>query len=206
MNSIEMLAWLKERVEPIADICGRNAYRCSAYLTDGVYLPCVLVCEAKAYVELAIKRLEETRSNGVTDPQSIVPGYYPRIVESFVTGQASVPPWDIAKLELSPFAIPLTRLRDIRGETSMSWTAFAGIMDDGAEFSFGTTYTTEFFNMPAGYSAGRIARIIPHRNEIQPVYRERPFFTCFLEDVTLGKFRLDESDAQPNTARQSRAG
>ncbi len=39
--------------------------------------------------------------------------------------------WDIERVESSPFAIPADRMAEIKGETSMSWTAFAGVMDDG---------------------------------------------------------------------------
>ncbi len=69
--------------------------------------------------------------------------------------------YDIRELAPSPFAIPLARMREIKGETSMSWTAFTAAMSDGAEFRFGTTFLTEFFDMPPGYTATNIAKITP---------------------------------------------
>ena len=63
----------------------------------------------------------------------------------------------------------------------MSWTQFVAVMKDGREFSFGTTYSTEFFNMPDGYTAKDVAKILPHETRGDPTYRERPFFNCYLD-------------------------
>lgn len=98
---------------------------------------------------------------------------YRDVVKSFVTSGNCVKSYDIDQLEKSPFAIPLARFIEIRGETSMGWTQFTAVMKDGREFAFGTTYLTEFFHMPDGY----IVKIIPHKAETA-VMRERPFFTC----------------------------
>ena len=67
----------------------------------------------------------------------------------------------------------------------MSWTEFAAVMDDGKEFFFATTYSREFFNMPEGYRARSIKKIIPHesRKATEPIYRERPFFECFVDGL-----------------------
>jgi hypothetical protein len=43
----------------------------------------------------------------------------------------------------------------------MGWTEFHVIVDDDAEFIVCTTFNTEFFSMPSGYSASRIMRIRP---------------------------------------------
>lgn len=69
--------------------------------------------------------------------------------------------YDIRELAPSPFAIPLARVREIGGETSMSWTAFTVTRSDGSQFQFGTTFLTEFFEMPPGYSATDITKITP---------------------------------------------
>jgi hypothetical protein len=157
-------------------------------MKDGLYLPCVLFREAQAHGDLAIRRFEESRKSGVTDPNNIAPGYYPRIAKHFVTSGNHVNLYDLDRVEVSPFVIPIERLMEIRGETKMGWTAFAAIMDDGKEFSFGTSFLTEFFNMPDGYTPDRIKQIIPHRNEVKPVYREKPFFVCFVDNVEFGTF------------------
>ena len=112
---------------------------------------------------------------------------YRAIVQSFVTKGNTVNDYDLRQLSLSPYAIPLSRIREIKGETSMSWAEFYAIMIDGKEFRFGTTFLTEFFDMPSGYSTANIAKIVPAvRGEParqEHVYREKPFFTCYVEGL-----------------------
>ena len=173
MNVVDIMHWARQHGDPIPDICHRLSYRCSAYLVDGTYLPCVQLREAGSQTDLAVKRLQEVQNDR-------------RIIASFVNEGNRVSAHEIGRLERSPYSIPLERLKEVRGETSMSWTAFAAVMDDGREFSFGTSYSMEFFEMPQGYDGRRIQTIVPHRNQEQPVYREKPFFVCFLEKVQLG--------------------
>jgi len=188
MKDDEIIYWVRNEIKPIADSSGKNAFRCSAYMKDGLYLPCILFREAQAHGDLAIRRFEQSQKSGVTDPNNLT-NYYPRLVKHFVTAGNRVNLYDLDRVEPSPFVIPIERLMEIHGETRMSWTAFAGIMDDDREFSFGTTFLMEFFNMPEGYSGNRISKIIPHRNETKPVYREKPFFTCFVDNVEFGNFK-----------------
>lgn len=183
MQQDELRDLLRSEFEPVIDYRGDTAYRCAVVLRDEVHLPCVVFKSAEAEVQLAIRRFEETRNNGVQTPGMIQPGHYPTIVKSFVSDGNRLASWDIKEVKPSPYALSPARLKEIKGETSMSWTAFAGIMDDGKEFSFGTTWATEFFDMPEGYSADRVVEIIPHRSETKPVYRDRPFFTCFVEKL-----------------------
>jgi hypothetical protein len=80
------------------------------------------------------------------------------------------------------------RMQEINGETSMSWTQFTVRMKDGAEFEFGTAFNMQFFNMPNGYSGSDIAKIIPAtrgtaRNSGAVLFRERPFFSCFIDGI-----------------------
>jgi hypothetical protein len=35
--------------------------------------------------------------------------------------------------------------------------------------------------MPPGYTAQDVVRILPDEARGEPVYRDRPFFTCYLE-------------------------
>ena len=69
----------------------------------------------------------------------------------------------------------------------MSWTEFYAIMRDGKEFRFGTTFLTEFFDMPTGYSAADITKIIPAVRDERPrqekIYREKPCFTCYVDGL-----------------------
>lgn len=152
-----------------------------ATMTDGMNLPCVVIESASRTADLALKRFEETRKS--SDPHS----GHRAIVTSFVTKGNSVNDYDLKELTPSSFAIPFLRMKEIEGETSMSWTEFSAVMKDGAEFRFGTTFTIEFFDMPSGYSATDIVKIIPAvRGEIsrqEHIYREKPFFTCYVEGL-----------------------
>ena len=182
MRQQDIVAFVKKNVEPLPSWPPYGErFRVAAMLTDGTYLPCVVVESASRTVDLAIKRFEETWKS--SDPYM----GYRAIVRSFVTQGNAVNDYDLRELSLSPFAIPLARVREIGGETSMSWTEFYATMRDGREFRFGTTFLTEFFDMPEGYSATDITRIVPAVRGEQPraerIYRERPFFTCFVEGL-----------------------
>ena len=69
----------------------------------------------------------------------------------------------------------------------MGWTEFYAIMEDGKEFCFGTTFNIEFFSMPEGYTANNIIKITPavrgEPRKYEQVYRERPFFECYIEKL-----------------------
>jgi len=112
---------------------------------------------------------------------------YRAIVQSFVTKGGRVNDYDLKEISASPFAIPLVRMREIHGETSMSWTGFYAIMRDGKEFRFGTLFLTEFFDMLTGYTASDITKIVPAVRGEKPrqekIYREKPFFTCYVDGL-----------------------
>jgi hypothetical protein len=69
----------------------------------------------------------------------------------------------------------------------MSWTEFYATMRDGKEFRFGTTFWVEFFNMPDGYTATDIMKIVPAVRNEKPrtdmIYRDKPFFTCYVDGL-----------------------
>ena len=80
----------------------------------------------------------------------------------------------------------------------MGWTSFVAEIADGSLHSFGTTFSAEFFSLPEGYTYSdiRIIRsgmvyseekgLTPYALEALEaarVYRERPFFTCYLDHL-----------------------
>lgn len=140
----------------------------------------------ESVVQLALRRFEEETQADAKVPESKRWfGYsmqYADIVENFVAAGNRVSSYDISRIEKSRYAIPLTRLREVKGETSMSWTQFTAVMKDGREFAFGTPFLMEFFQMPAGYVGEDIAGIIPHKGG-EPVYRDRPYFTCYVKGL-----------------------
>ena len=190
--------FLKSGVEPFPDSIYGVGFRCSAYLADGTFLPCVMLRTKAPLVELALRRFkEEKRGMGMfrTDKGDA----YKKIVGHFVVSGNHVNNYDIARVEPCRFAIPLSLLRQVEGETTMSWTGFVFEMTDGKHFAFGTTFLTEFFHLPEGYGFEDVSRVHNHSyvspsGELRPlvqgmspqpqdydasqVYRERPYFVC----------------------------
>jgi hypothetical protein len=182
----DLLKFLKSSIEPIEDTIYGNRYRSAVRLLDGTYLPCVVFQSRKSRVELALHRFDQLRA---------VPSQYKMVVESLVAGGSIVDDYQISAVEPSPYAWPLAILKQIHGETAMSWTAFVVEMTDGTMYSYGTSFCFEFFDLPAGYSHFDIAKVhsgmvysrerglqsfsTDLQKEIQP-YREKPFFTCYL--------------------------
>jgi hypothetical protein len=180
MRDEEIVEFVKRQVQPLPPLSPYGErYRAAATLTDGTYLPCIVVESASKLVELALRRFEDSHHASHTSM-----GYH-AIVKSFVARGNAVNHYDIKELSISPFAIPLARLSEIRGETSMGWTEFYATMTNGTEFCFGTTFHCEFFEMPQGHVATDIQRIVPavrgEKRRREPVYREKPFFTCYID-------------------------
>jgi len=172
-------------------------------LKDGTYLPCVIFRNPSTIVKLAVRRFkEESKGNGIFNKASGI-GYY-NIVKSFVTNGNRINEYDIERVEKSKYAYPLAIQKQITGETTMGWTGFAAKMKDGKVFGFGTSFTFEFFSMPEGYSVEDIVEIINHSYVLKTgelrshrqgpltrpeeykdavVYRERPYFDCFIDNL-----------------------
>jgi len=191
-------AYLKSGVQPWTDSIYGDGYRCSAYLKDGTFLPCVVLRKSGATVELALRRFEdERRGKGIF--RSNGADAYRSIVRTFVVGGNRVNSYDLETVESSRFAIPLSLLRQIEGETTMGWTGFVFEMNDGRHFAYGTSFSLEFFNLPDGYEFTDVARVHNHSYvtptgdlgslargmslqatdyESSNVLREKPFFVC----------------------------
>lgn len=193
-------AYLKSGVEAIPDSAYGPGYRCSAYLTDGTFLPCVMLRSNAAVVQLAMRRFkEEQKGLGVFGRRRDA---YEQIVKTFVAGGNRINSYDIASVEASRFAAPLELLRQIEGETSMAWTGFVFEMNDGQSFAFGTTFRVDFLDLPEGYAftdvrkvhnhsyvnaAGEVRRLSrgmaeqPADYNLSSVLRDRPHFVCFYD-------------------------
>jgi hypothetical protein len=187
MEQEKIVRFVKNKIEPLPAVAPYGfRYRVSATLTDGTFLPCVVVESTRHTVELAMRQFDEEKKGGIRAILKQSSGYQ-KIVECFVTTGNRVNSYDIENLQKSKFAIPLNRMMEINGETSMGWTEFYGTMSDGAEFRFGTRFHHEFFDMPPDYSATDIQKIVPairgEKPKYEKVYRERPFFTCYIEGL-----------------------
>jgi len=185
----ELAGFLKNNIEPLSDQIYGNRYRAAARLTDDTYLPCVVFQGRKSQVELALRRFDQLRNQT---------SQYRMVVESFVAGGSRVADYEIKAVEPSPFAWPPATLKQIHGETAMSWTAFVVEMSDGTMFSYGATFCFEFFDLPEGYLYSDIAKI--HSGMVYSqergleafsmgsaerihIYREKPFFSCYLKEL-----------------------
>jgi hypothetical protein len=178
MRESEIIVWLNSNIEPLGGYDGQQRlYRCSAKLIDGTELPCVMISSLNDRVNQAIKRFKDTRHTNE----------YQTIVAVFVCKGNRINPHEIKELNESPYAIPKERMREIKGETLMGWTQFIAQMRDGAEFQFGTTFSTEFFDIPKGYTAKDIIKIIPAERGQSRLkeycYREKPYFNCYVEGL-----------------------
>ena len=187
-------------VEPIDDAIYGPRYRCSLTLRDGTFLPCAVLQSKERLVELAKRRIREEMKGrghlGGPDP-------YGQIITTFVAQGNRVNDYDVASAEESKFAIPLSLLRQIHGETFMSWTGWIFRMQDDRLFSYGTTFLTEFFQLPEGYDFSDVTEVINHSfvdvdghvqklreggmppedYKIDAVLRERAFFTCAVDGI-----------------------
>jgi hypothetical protein len=182
-NETQLGKFLVENIRPWKDEQLGNFYRASAYLRDGTYLPCVKFGNPSKLVDLGIRRFAETRGDEFQ---------HRLIVESFVANKATIPIYDVSRVEVSPYAWPEEILQQIHGETTMGWTSFTAKMKDENVFAFGTPFNFEFFDLPQNYSHKDIVEI--HSGMIvdekgqeatfthdwsRQCYRDRPFIHCY---------------------------
>ncbi len=189
-----------ETVEPFEDSFYSPRYRCSLTLKDGTYLPCAVIQSKQRLVELAKRRIKEEMDGkgrlGGVDP-------YGQIVSSFVTRGNRINDYDVISATTSPFAIPLALLHQIHSETTMAWTGWVFEMSDGSTFSYGSSFSMEFFQLPEGYLfddvtkvhnhsyVGKNGKLLPLQQggffpddyKDVPLLRERIYFTCAIESI-----------------------
>lgn len=203
MNDI-LNDYIREAKDEWPDTSYGTGYRCSVNLNDGTHLPCVMLRRPASMVSLALRRFEdEKRGKSIF---AIKKGSYERIVEHFVTSGNRINSFDVRDVSPSRFATPKSLLSQIEGETIMSWTGWVFEMKDGNLFPYGSTFLFEFFQLPEKYEFSDVAKVHNHsflnkegnitsirenmdemlkyRDTIHSVqlYRERPYFTCFVEE------------------------
>jgi len=194
---MEIISYLKSNIEPLEDEFYGAGYRAAAYLTDGTYLPCVIFRNTNKTVDLAMKRFKEEQT-GCSFFENATNGYY-EIAKTFIAKGNRVDERDIASVEMSKYAFPLSILRQIKGETGMGWTGFVAKMKDDRYVGFVTYSHTEFFFMPESYSVEDIVEIINHSyvtktgelhsfSQLEDygkvvIHRECPFFVCYMDDL-----------------------
>lgn len=195
--------WVKKivgSVEPIDDSIYGPQYRCSLTLRDGTFLPCAVIQSRDRLVEFARKQIREEMQRigpiGSYDPVG-------QILSTFVAGRNRVNDYNVVDAAPSRFAIPLSLLERIHGETTMAWTGWVFRMKDKREFSYGSSYLTEFFELPDGYEFSDVDEVINHSfvnsdGELtrleqgwylpsgypgQGLFSDRAFFSCAVDGI-----------------------
>jgi hypothetical protein len=189
-----------ETVEPIPDSIYGPRYRCALTLKDSTLIPCAILQSKTKLIDLAKRRIKEEMSGkgiiGGPDP-------YGQILSSFVAGGNRVNNYDVASALPSRYAPPLALLKQIHGETTMGWTGWVFEMRDGKLFSYGSSFTMEFFDLPEGYTFNDVAKVHNHSflskdgalvdlarggrlpagyDEVK-LFRERVYFTCNIDGI-----------------------
>ena len=187
-------------VEPIPDSIYGPRYRCSLTLKDDTLIPCAVLQSKAKLIELAKRRIkEEMNGKGMIRG----PDAYGQILSTFVAGGNRINEYDVAAASPSLFAPPLALLRQIQGETTMSWTGWVFEMRDGKLFAYGSNYTMEFFDLPKSYSFEDVVKVHNHsflsrdgalrsleRGAALPpdyspndLFRERIYLTCNIDGI-----------------------
>ena len=196
---MEINEFINSGEEPLPDSHYGDGYRCSAYLKDGLYLPCVVIRRNDKYIDLACRRLQDEKS-GKSIFKNKKSGFR-ETVKTFVTSGNKINAHDIKSVEPSKYAFPDFLLKQVEGETVMSYTSFVLEMQDGKRFSYGSSFLFAFFDLPSGYAFSDVSQIHNHsfvsqdglivsvkgvedfKGQYLPatVYRERPYFECYVE-------------------------
>lgn len=150
-----------------------------------------------------------------------MPDPYGEIVATFVAGGNCINDYDVASATPSKFAPPLSLLKRIHGETTMGWTGWVFEMRDGKRFQFGSKYSMEFFHLPDGYSFDDVTEVHNHSylssdgdlrslkqggmlpDEYKPatIFRERIFFTCYIDDISFNSEKKSEPPPEQKPKR-----
>jgi hypothetical protein len=130
-----------DTVEPFEDSIDGRQYRCALTLRDGTHLPCVVIHSKQRLVELAKRLIKEGIDGqgilGVDPLRGDDP--YGQVVARFIAEVNRINEYDVRSASPSPFAPPISLLRQIHGETTMSYTGWVFEMSDGKMFSYGST-------------------------------------------------------------------
>lgn len=199
-NVDERFKNIVSNIEPLPDSIYGPRYRCSLTLNDGTEIPCAVLQSKTKLIELVKRRIKEEMSGrgkiGGPDP-------FGQILSSFVARGNCVNDYDVASAAPSRHAIPLSLLNQIEGETTMAWTGWVFEMKDGKRFAFGSSFSMEFFALPEGYDFSDVVKVHNHsflsttgelvrleRGAMLPpeyssakLFRERVFFTCYIEGI-----------------------
>lgn len=188
------------RVEPLADSLYGPRYRCALTLEDGTHVPCAILQSRPRLIQLARRRIkEELSGKGVFRG----PDPYGQILSMFVAGGNKINELDVVSAAPSPYAPPISLLNQLQDETTMGWTGWVFQMKDSRMFQYASSFRMEFLNLPDGYTFDDVTKVynhsyvradgslgilpqggqLPADYDYKRLFRERTFFTCYLEDL-----------------------
>ena len=133
-------------------------YRCSARLVDGLLLPCVVVKQAKPQIKMAIRQFKAVKKGLWTGEGDA----YRQVVGHFTTQNSQISEHNVVEVVPSPYAMPLSLLKETRGETQPGWSAWVFEMRDGTLFNYATAFERIFMSTPEGYGFDDVVRVHPH--------------------------------------------
>lgn len=188
MTPHALLQALKDlNIEEVPSEFGGPGFRCGAWLSDGTYLPCVFVQPIGSYADRRVEMIAaEFRGDGA---HKSFPNPPRESIKSELIWSCRIACHYIERVEPCRFAIPLSLLRQVRGETAMSLWLFALETANGRRFSFtgGHLASMIFFDLPTDVEFSDFVTVRSvDRNKRLPKceanLRERIFFDCFADD------------------------
>ncbi|MEQ1489742.1 MAG: hypothetical protein ABL932_04255 [Terricaulis sp.] len=175
-------------IEEVPEEFGGPGYRCSVWLKDGTYLPCVFVQKVGRPADRLRKSVgDELSGEGQYDPLTCDPVRqslkwylcYPNQIASHL----------IERIEPSPFAIPISLLAQVTGEVASYVWLFALETASGRRFKFSGQDPSSmiFFELPDEVSFSDFVNVInPNARKSLPrceaTLHERVFFNCYEDD------------------------
>jgi hypothetical protein len=182
MHPTDVCAWVLANGSEMPDTLGRRCFRCSARLWDGTHLPCVVVREVKASLDLLVPQIRARCANASDDSDLNLES----LVRATLLGGSHVSVESIASLHPCPYAIPWALLDTLPGEVDWGPLTFVGVMNDGVEFVFHTAGSVGFFHMPEGYTGAALTALVPVDQPIAGAHRERDAFAVLVDGADFG--------------------
>jgi len=202
-----ILEYIDKKVGRFPDSVFGEGARCSAYLKDGTYLPCVLMRDWNKVVSLFLKRLNQEKSGiGVFGKNQELAEE--TLIRFFMSNQNIVKLSDIDRVEPSPYAIPRSMVEELNLETPSRLSrkttgGFALQMNDGQVFYYRNIgLHQEFYDIPKGYRFSDVekfhkvavyikinreveARIENENESVRLIpdvwFTHKPFFVCYTD-------------------------
>ncbi|MBC7768700.1 MAG: hypothetical protein H7124_07925 [Phycisphaerales bacterium] len=188
MTPESLLARLAQTgIEEVPVEFGGPGHRCSVWLTDGTHLPCILMERVGPYADRLREIVDqELRGEG---SYALTANPVREALKTQFAGSNHVTLHDVARIEPSPFAIPMRLLRQVSGETATDLWLFSLETADARRFTFRGSHLAQmlFFDLPEGVHFGDFTKVhnLRRGRSSGPTFEARPFFRCLVDDEPL---------------------